>query len=199
MTPTDLNPTSTVPSAATALLRRAHALDVRLYTAVAGSSTPRLDATIRRLSAAADYSRLSMTCAATLALLGGQRGRRAAVTGMACVAVTSATVNLGTKMLARRARPDRTALGVLERRHVPMPTSTSFPSGHTAAAFAFADGVRHEWPAASVPLYALAAVVGYSRVHTGVHYPGDVAVGAGLGLALAQTTAKVMARVRPAP
>ena len=174
------------------LLRRAHDLDLRLYSTIAGTRTPWLDEPIRRLSTAANYSRLSMASAGVLAAAGGARGRRAAVTGIACVAVTSATVNLGTKVLTRRPRPDRATLGVAALRHVPMPTSTSFPSGHTAAAFAFADGVRDEWPTASIPLFALASLVGYSRVHTGVHYPGDVAVGAGIGLALARLTARII-------
>ena len=75
-----------------------------------------------------------------------------------------------------------------------MPSSRSFPSGHTAAAFAFATGVGHASPAAAVPLRALAALVGYSRVHTGVHYPGDVIAGALIGTAFAQLTAHMLAR-----
>ena len=63
-----------------------------------------------------------------------------------------------------------------------MPTSRSFPSGHSAAAFAFATGVGHVSPAAAIPLRALAALVAYSRVHTGVHYPGDVLAGALIGI-----------------
>jgi undecaprenyl-diphosphatase len=41
-------------------------------------------------------------------------------------------------------------------------------------------------PHAAVPLRALAALVAYSRVHTGVHYPGDVTIGALIGSSLAQ-------------
>jgi undecaprenyl-diphosphatase len=48
---------------------------------------------------------------------------------------------------------------------------------------AFAAAVGTVLPAAAVPLGALAGAVGYARVHTGVHYPGDVAAGAVLGLA----------------
>jgi undecaprenyl-diphosphatase len=69
-----------------------------------------------------------------------------------------------------------------------MPISSSFPSGHSAAAFAFATGVGHVLPSAAVPLRGLAALVAYSRVHTGVHYPGDVIVGSLIGGALAQAT-----------
>ena len=73
-------------------------------------------------------------------------------------------------------------------RHVPMPRSRSLPSGHSAAAFAFATGVGSVLPREAVGLRALAALVAYSRVHTGVHYPGDVIVGSLLGGALAQAT-----------
>ena len=71
----------------------------------------------------------------------------------------------------------------------PMPASSSFPSGHSAAAFAFATGVGRTLPPAGVPLRALAALVAYSRVHTGVHYPGDVVAAALLGAAIAQVVA----------
>ena len=78
-------------------------------------------------------------------------------------------------------------------RHVRMPSSRSFPSGHSAAAFAFATGIGHVSPAAAVPLRALAALVAYSRVHTGVHYPADVLAGALMGTATAQLTTHTLA------
>jgi undecaprenyl-diphosphatase len=71
---------------------------------------------------------------------------------------------------------------------VPIPSSAAFPSGHSAAAFAFATGVGRVLPIVGFPLHALAALVAYSRIHTGVHYPGDVLAGALLGSALAQAT-----------
>ena len=149
------------------------------------------------LTSAADHSRVSMAVAALLAVGGGQTGRRAAGMGLAAIAVSSAIVNLGLKPLSRRRRPDRVARQVPLARQVRMPTSTSFPSGHSASAFAFAAGVGHVQPAAALPLHALAAVVAYSRVHTGVHYPGDVLAGAVTGTALAQLT--VYARDRRWP
>lgn len=159
-------------------------LDLACYAAVAGTSTPGLDRAMARLSRAANYSRLSSAAAAGLVLLGGPPGRRAAARGLTAVAITSAVVNLVAKPLSRRRRPDRLAHEVLEARHVPMPVSRSFPSGHTAAAFAFAGAAGRQVPAASVPLHGLAALVGYSRVHTGVHYPVDVLAGAAIGAAV---------------
>lgn len=169
-------------------------IDVALYAAIARTQTPTLDHAMARLSHAADYSRLSLASATFLALARGPSGRRAAATGLAAVGVTASLVNLAAKPLGRRRRPDRVAEQVPITRQVAMPSSTSFPSGHTAAAFAFATGVGHVLPLAAIPLRGLAALVAYSRVHTGVHYPGDVVVGGLLGTTLAQLTVRALAR-----
>jgi membrane-associated phospholipid phosphatase len=174
------------------LLRDAERVDVAVYAAVAQTPTPSLDVAMRRLSHAANYSRLSIAAAALLALAGGEPGRRAAKHGLASVALTSATVNLLVKPLGRRRRPDRAAHNSPVARHVDMPGSTSFPSGHSAAAFAFATGVGRTMPHAAVPLRALAGLVAYSRVHTGVHYPGDVTIGSLIGTSLAQAATRVL-------
>ena len=169
-------------------------VDTAVYAAVAETPTPTLDHGLRRLSHAADYSKLSIGAAALLSVFGGRSGRHAAAMGLASVGVTSAVVNQLAKRLAPRRRPDRVVHEVPAVRHVPMPSSTSFPSGHSAAAFAFATGVGHTLPDAAAPLRGLAAVVAYSRVHTGVHYPGDVVAGALLGSILDQVTTQVLER-----
>ena len=184
------------PSGPAGWLQDAERVDVALYVAIAQTPTPTLDRAMARLSHAADYSRLSLASAAVLAAIGGQRGRRAAAMGLASVGVAASVTNLAVKPLGRRRRPDRVAVEVPVARHVRIPSSTSFPSGHSAAAFAFATGVGHVLPAAAIPLRALAALVGYSRVHTGVHYPGDVVVGALLGTTLAQLTTHALDRGR---
>lgn len=162
------------------------ALDRAVYGVVAITPTPALDGAMRRLSHAADHSKLSFAVAGLLALRGGP-ARRAALLGVAAIGVASAAANLLGKRLVRRERPDRLGALVPAARHVPMPTSASFPSGHSASAFAFAVAVGSELPRAAVPLSFLAATVAYSRVHTGVHYPGDVVAGALLGVAAAAT------------
>ncbi len=175
-------------------LEDAKRVDIALYAAIAQTPTPALDRAMARLSHAADYSRLSLASAALLAGTGGPRGRRAAGFGLASVAITASLVNLAVKPLGRRRRPDREIAQVPVARHVRMPASTSFPSGHTAAAFAFATGAGHAHPAAAIPLRALAALVAYSRIHTGVHYPGDVVAGGLMGSALAQLTTHALDR-----
>lgn len=174
-------------------LRDAERIDVALYAAVAQTATPALDRAMARLSHAADYSRLSLTAAVALAAT-GPRGRRASAHGLAALGATASIVNVVVKPLGRRRRPDRAAGQVPVARHVRMPSSTSFPSGHAAAAFAFATGVGHVLPSAGVPLRGLAFLVAWSRVHTGVHYPGDVVAGALAGTALAQLTSRGLDR-----
>ncbi|MEP7034254.1 MAG: phosphatase PAP2 family protein [Actinomycetota bacterium] len=169
-----------------------HRRDVASYQMIARTPTGLLDEPMRRLSSAANYSRLSMTAAVALAALGGGRGRRAAAHGLVSVGATSALVNIVAKLATRRSRPARGDLGVPATRHLPMPTSSSFPSGHSAAAFAFATGVGHTWPAAAFPLMGLAGTVAYSRVYTGVHYPGDVAAGSLVGIAVAALTTRLL-------
>ena len=176
-------------------LEDAERIDVALYAAIAQTPTPTLDRAMARLSRAADYSRLSLVSAAVLAATGGRRGtarrRRWAWPRSASRRPSSTSA---VKPLGRRRRPDRAVEQVPVARHVRMPSSTSFPSGHSAAAFAFATGVGHVLPPAAIPLRALAALVAYSRVHTGVHYPGDVIAGALIGTALAQVTTHALDR-----
>lgn len=185
------DPESHGGSVARRWLADAASIDKAVYAAVARTPTPALDVRLSQLSRAADNSKLWMGTAAVLALVGGRRGRRAATQGLLCVAVNSAVVNVLVKPLGRRHRPDRAGAEVPELRHVRMPHSRSFPSGHSASAFAFAFGVGHQLPVVGVPLHALAGAVAYSRVHAGVHFPGDVVAGSMLGTALAQVTAGV--------
>ena len=67
---------------------------------------------------------------------------------------------------------------------VTTPDSPSFPSGHATTSFAAAAAVGALHPRLRLPLLALAALVGFSRVYLGVHYWLDVLAGAALGIAL---------------
>jgi membrane-associated phospholipid phosphatase len=124
----------------------------------------------------------------------GPRGRQAATAGLASIAVASGTVNLVAKPLARRRRPDRLAHGVPLARHTAMPTSRSLPSGHAASAFAFATGAGHVLHREGAALSVLAALVAYSRIHTGVHFPADVVTGALIGTACSRSATRAIER-----
>ena len=102
-----------------------------------------------------------------LAAFGGEQGRRAAGNGIASLALTSALVNAVLKPLWGRRRPERVKHRVPFARRVRMPKTRSFPSGHAASGFAFATGVASAAPVPGGLLTALAALVAYSRVHTG--------------------------------
>lgn len=170
------------------------AVDRALYRAIAQVPTPVLDQRMRQLSRAANHSVLWLSIAAGLAAAGGSSGRRAAAQGVTAVGVTSAVVNIGIKSLYNRPRPDRDQVGVPAARQVSMPASRSFPSGHSASGFAFAAAVGTELPWLAPPLRVLAAAVAYSRVHTGVHYPGDALAGSVAGASLGRAVTALVRR-----
>jgi membrane-associated phospholipid phosphatase len=176
-------------------LRRLGGYDRALYERVAGLSTPLLDEPLRRVSHFADFSKPWLLVAGGLALVGGRQGRRAALTGLAAVGAASFVVNQPMKRAGERLRPDRDGLGVPAQRWVRMPSSTSFPSGHSASAAAFAVAVGEVVPALRLPLRAAASVVAFSRVYTGVHYPSDVLVGATVGALLGRVPRELRLRL----
>lgn len=176
-------------------LRALGRLDRDVYGRVAELSTPALDIPLRRLSHFANHSKPWFLVAGLLAVTGGSQGRRAAATGVAAIGVTSLVVNQPMKLAGDRPRPDREGAGVPEERWVRMPTSSSFPSGHSASAATFAVAVGDVLPALRWPLRVAAGVVAFSRVYTGVHYPGDVAAGVLSGIAIGRSTAALGRRI----
>jgi membrane-associated phospholipid phosphatase len=172
------------------LLARLHQLDLELFERTAKWHNPLLDRVLPPLSSAADHSKLWVVAAGVLAAAGGREGRRAAARGLGAIAITSPVANLAGKLLVSRVRPSIDVVPVA-RRAWRVPTSASFPSGHSASAAAFTTGVALELPGAAVPIGVMAAGVAYSRVYTGVHYPGDVVAGIALGTAIALLTRRV--------
>jgi membrane-associated phospholipid phosphatase len=160
-----------------------------------GTRTPALDRSLIAITQAANYSRLWLLIAGALAMFGGGQGRRAAGRGLFAIAIAAVLANGPAKLLVRRRRPSSRSQPTLIR----IPRSTSFPSGHTATAFAFATSACTELPVLAPVLIPLAGTVAYSRVHTGVHYPSDVAAGIAIGISsglLATHSGCVLGRIR---
>jgi membrane-associated phospholipid phosphatase len=111
-----------------------------------------------------------------------------------CVIAASIAINYGTvnilKYSVNRKRPFVSYPDIYKKSSGESP---SFPSGHTSGAFATATSlslVYQRWYIV-VPSFTWAGIVGYSRLHLGVHYPSDVLVGAIIGSGTAYLCYKV--------
>ena len=76
------------------------------------------------------------------------------------------------------------------------PSTYSLPSGHATVGFACATVLVLAVPRLRVPLFLLAALISFSRVYVGVHYPFDVLAGAVLGVAIAIALRMLAAALR---
>ncbi|MGW6841236.1 phosphatase PAP2 family protein [Streptomyces sp. NPDC054958] len=132
---------------------------------------------------AAEHTKLWWAAAVIMAAGGGLRGRKAAAAGITAMAAAELLSNGVAKQLVERRRPPKEWLphdDVEDR-----PDSSSFPSGHTAAAVAFTAAVASCWPWAGAACAVPTVLVALERLHSGAHYPSDVAAGAAIGLAAA--------------
>lgn len=105
--------------------------------------------------------------------------RRPSIVVLTAAAVVGGELfsDLGKALIARH-RPFEHQIG-------PPSTTHSFPSGHAATSFAGATVLAHFAPRLRVPLFVLAALIAFSRVYNGMHYPTDILVGAAGGVAIA--------------
>ena len=150
--------------------------------------TPALERAARTLSSLGQHGMLWIAIGAVAA--GIDRPRRAEWRSAAEAVALSYAVNTGCKLIVRRRRPTLPGLPALAS----APTQLSFPSAHSATAFAGA--LRYSKIGLPVvPLYGLASVTALSRVYLGLHYPSDVLAGAALGSAVALLSASP----RPGP
>lgn len=118
-----------------------------------------------------------------LFVLGRQETKKAALLMLAALFASFLAGEEGLKHIFQRPRPFETFPGV-ELLVIP-PHSFSFPSGHAANAFASGLVLARKIPVLAWPALILAAVMAFSRVYVGVHYPLDVLAGSLLGVACA--------------
>ena len=94
------------------------------------------------------------------------------------------------KPFIARPRPPVAGLDVILR--APHFGGYSFPSNHSTNMFCFAVFVGFYFPKLRIPLLILAALVAYSRVYCGVHYPSDVVGGALIGSLVGYGSARLL-------
>jgi undecaprenyl-diphosphatase len=154
----------------------------RWLTVRAASWDPRrVGKPLSMVEEAAESTKLWCGAAGMMLWWGGSRGRLAAAAGLTAMTVAQIASNAVCKQLVDRPRPPKEWIPhdeVDDR-----PDSSSFPSGHTAAAVAFTASVAPIWPLAGALCAVPAALLAVERVHSGAHYPSDVAAGAAIGLA----------------
>lgn len=99
---------------------------------------------------------------------------------MAGAFILSSVVSKVTKQIVKRKRPYEDYPFITK---LSSGGSSSFPSGHTSAAFTTATSLSLYFPKwyVIVPAYLWAGSVGYARIYQGVHYPTDVLAGAIVG------------------
>jgi undecaprenyl-diphosphatase len=126
------------------------------------------------------------------AALGKQRARQALLQVAPPLWFATLMVEYPIKYYFRRSRPFADivqAIAIGKK-----PGTYSFPSGHAAAAFAGAWLLRRHYPKLTALWYAIAGLVGFSRIYLGAHYPSDVLIGGLTGTAIAEATRYVIAQ-----
>jgi undecaprenyl-diphosphatase len=146
---------------------------------------PAVDAAAKVITGAGDHGWLWTG----VAVWRGRRSgpdRRAATRALGVAGVSSAAVNAGIKRIVGRERPDRSDLRISDG-GIPVraPRTSSFPSGHTLAAFTAATVLSRPGDrAGNAFLYGAAGLIGVSRIHLRAHHASDVLGGVVIGTAL---------------
>jgi diacylglycerol kinase family enzyme/membrane-associated phospholipid phosphatase len=159
------------------------AIDAALYLRANRLNLGRVaDAVLSWMSRIMHYGEGWAVVALALILSDFASGVRIVAEALPVLWMTMLTVNYPLKRLFRRRRP---FLAFVKARVLgARPADFSLPSGHSAAAFAGAYLFGSHVPGWSALFYSLAAVVGFSRVYFGVHYPSDVVLGGIVGILL---------------
>ncbi|WP_433471749.1 phosphatase PAP2 family protein [Spirillospora sp. CA-142024] len=126
------------------------------------------------------------------------RGRDARAMGLALAApfavVSAYLVSEVSKSHIQEERPCRAVAGAVHIAACPAQGDWSFPSNHATIAAASASAIVVAWRAMAPVVLPLAALMAFSRVFVGVHYPHDVAAGFVVGVVVAPVVALLLVR-----
>lgn len=169
----------TIRTARERVLREGRRFDDRTLAWLADTPHGPVGPLLKRIASAADLLIPWAVVSAVWMRSGRHRLQRAALHGWTAIAI-SASIEDAVKPLVGRSRPDPGRLPPRERDGT-QPRTSAFPSGHTAAATAFAVAASRDAPAWRPLLAATAVVTTYSLVYTGRHYATDALVGVVVG------------------
>jgi undecaprenyl-diphosphatase len=158
----------------------------RLFEPLRGR--PSIDAAAKIVTGLGDHGVLWTGISAWRARRSGPT-RAQAVRALGVAGVSSSLVNAGIKAVVGRERPDRSDLQI-SNAGVPVrePSTSSFPSGHTLAAFCSAAVLSRPGDrAGNALLYSAAGLIALSRIHLRAHHASDVVGGIVIGTALGLT------------
>lgn len=152
---------------------------------------PAMDPLMTGVTALNDHGMIAIiTC---LLLLVVRKTRRVGAVAALSLILNTLVVNVTLKPLVARIRPYEVidSLTLLVDRQ----SDFSFPSGHSAAAFAVAVVLLRLLPKRyGVPAMVLAGLIALSRLYVGVHYPTDVLAGMAIGAAAALLSCRLMSK-----
>ncbi|GAB4448767.1 MAG: hypothetical protein OHK0015_53650 [Chloroflexi bacterium OHK40] len=172
-------------------MRPYQALDTRLFLAINGLPHPPLaNQAMVALTTVMNGGWGWVLALIAAAALDHPRGKRALRQVPPALWFATMTVEYPIKHYFRRRRPFRDVVQAIAVGR--KPGTYSFPSGHSAAAFAGAWLLTGHYPRLAPLWYLVAALVGFSRIYLGAHYPGDVVSGALTGTALAEVARRAI-------
>ena len=129
--------------------------------------------------------------ALTVVLLIFRKTRRVGIYCAASMILTFLVVNCAIKPLIARVRPYDLFTEIQILTHAEH--DFSFPSGHSANSFAVAWVLFRMTPKKyGVPAVILAALIAFSRLYVGVHYPTDVLAGTAIAIVLAEVSLHIL-------
>lgn len=151
-------------------------MEIKVLEAIQKIQTPLLTSILKVITHLGDHGLFWLVLGGVLFFL---HKRKEALSVFLSLGTMQIVNNVLIKNLVKRARPFELYSFILL---ITEPTGFSFPSGHTASAFACATAIFIENKKWGVIAYIFATIMGFSRLYFAVHFPSDVLAGVVVGV-----------------